>query len=503
MNIIIRVDASRQIGTGHFVRCLALADALRAQGGRSCFVCRHLPNALAEALISQGHELMWIGASASTVPSDSGGTHAEWLGVAQDEDANQTLAALGGRPCDWLVVDHYALDSVWERKLRAAVRRVLVLDDLADRNHDCDVLLDQNFYENAERRYLGKVSAGCALLLGPNYAILREEFRRARNEAQPRTGVVRNILVFLGGTDAANRTAWVVDALKQLDLRRVQVEVVIGAGHPHQDAIETACARHGFRLHIQTTRMAELMAAADLAIGAGGSASWERCCLGLPCLAISVAANQDQLIRDSARAGVLCAPSVSPTDTEELAGHIRSLMANSFLLESLSLNSLKLVDGRGVQRVLRAMGVRPVNVRPALAADAAPLFQWRNHPSIREVSRTTDLIDWPAHQIWLASTLDNPERVLLIGEVATRPVGVVRFDVTGNYAEISIYMVPGQEHRGLGPDLLLAAEEWFARSHPNVRHLGAEVLGENLPARRLFATACYHTGSTHFTKRMD
>lgn len=503
MNIFIRVDASRRIGTGHFVRCLALADALRAQGGRTCFICRHLPKALAEALISQGHELILIEASASAVPLVTGGSYADWLGVTQAEDANQTLAALAGRPCDWLVVDHYALDFLWERKLRTAAARVLVLDDLADRHHDCDVLVDQNFYENADRRYLGKVSDGCTSLLGPKYAILREEFRRVRDRAQPRTGIVRNILVFLGGTDAANHTAWVVDALKQLDLAGVQVEVVIGAGHPHQDAIGTVCARHGFRLHIQTTRMAELMAAADLAIGAGGSASWERCCLGLPCLALSIADNQDQLIRDSARAGVLFAPSVSPADTEMLARHIQSLMANPLLLESLSLNSLKLVDGRGAQRILRAMGVRPVNVRPAQAADAAQLYQWRNHPSIRRVSRTTDLIDWPAHQNWLASVLDNSERVLLIGEVATRPIGVVRFDVAGNCAEISIYMVPGQEHRGLGMDLLLAAEEWFCRSRPDVRHLAAEVLGENLPARKLFAAACYHIGSTSFTKRMD
>jgi UDP-2,4-diacetamido-2,4,6-trideoxy-beta-L-altropyranose hydrolase len=503
VNIFIRVDASRRIGSGHFVRCLALADALRARGGRTCFVCRHLPKALAEALISQGHELIRTGAGDPAMPPGPGGTYAEWLGVTQEEDANQTLAALQGRSCDWLVVDHYALDSLWERKLRTVVTRMLVLDDLADRDHDCDLLVDQNFYENADRRYIGKVSDGCSTLLGPKYAILREEFRRARDKAQPRTGVVRNILVFLGGTDAANHTAWAVDALTQLDLGGVQVEVVVGAEHPHQDAIGTMCTRHGFRLHIQTTRMAELIVAADLAIGAGGSATWERCCLGLPCLAISVADNQDRLIRDSARAGVLYAPSVSPTDTVLLAQHIRSLMTNPLLLESLSLNSLKLIDGRGVPRILRAMGVRPVNVRSAQAADAAQLFQWRNHPSIRQVSRTTDLIDWAAHQIWLASTLGNSERVLLIGEVATRPIGVVRFDVTGNYAEISIYMVPGQEHRGCGADLLLAAEEWFCRSRPDVRHLGAEVLGENLAARKLFATACYDTVSTRFTKRMD
>jgi RimJ/RimL family protein N-acetyltransferase len=249
--------------------------------------------------------------------------------------------------------------------------------------------------------------------------------------------------------------------------------------------------------------MADLMLAADLAIGGGGSATWERCCLGLPCLAISIADNQDHLIRDSARAGVLYAPSLSPTDTDALAQHIQSLMENPLLLESLSLNSLKLVDGRGVQRILRVMGALPVNVRPAQTTDGAHLFQWRNHPSIRQVSRTTDLIDWSAHQVWLASTLENSEKVLLIGEVETRPIGVVRFDVTGNRAEISIYLVPGQEHRGLGTDLLLAAEEWFCRRRPDVRHLEAEVLGDNLPARELFATACYDTVSTHFTKRMD
>jgi UDP-2,4-diacetamido-2,4,6-trideoxy-beta-L-altropyranose hydrolase len=503
VNILIRVDASRQIGTGHFVRCLALADALRTWGGRTCFICRHLPKALAETLVSQGHELIRIDSSTAVSPPGSGDTYSEWLGVAQEEDASQTLAALGGRSCDWLVVDHYALDYLWERKMRTAVRHVLVLDDLADRSHECDVLVDQNFYEDADSRYVGKVSDGCITLVGPKYAILREEFRRARREAQPRTGVVRDIFVFLGGTDAMNCTTPVVRALRQLALGAVQVDVVIGAEHPHLNEIKTLCKSDGFRLHIQTSRMAELMLAADLAIGAGGSANWERCCLGLPCLAISIADNQDRLVRDSARAGVLYAPSVSPTDADALAHHIRSLMENPLLLESHSLNSMKLVDGRGVQRILRVMGARPVNVRPARSNDAAHLFQWRNHPSIRQVSRTTDLIDWAAHQLWLASTLENLDRVLLIGEVATRPIGVVRFDVTGNCAEISIYLVPGQEQRGLGTDLLLAAEEWFRRSRPDVRHLQAEVLGENMPARKLFATACYHTVSTHFTKRMD
>jgi UDP-2,4-diacetamido-2,4,6-trideoxy-beta-L-altropyranose hydrolase len=487
VNFFFRIDASRQIGAGHFVRCLALANELQSRGARSCFVCSHLPESFAGALKARGHELIRIETSLA----------------GQEEDANRTLAAVGARRCEWLVVDHYALDIIWERRLRSMTKHLLVIDDLANRDHDCDVLVDQNYYLNAGTRYLGKVPDACNTLLGPKYALLREEFRLARSMAKPRDGLVRKILIFMGGGDEANYTAVAIDTLARLQFRQVQVDVVIGAEHFNLIEIESACANYGFSLHVQTDKMASLMIAADLAIGSGGSATWERCCLGLPCLAVSAASNQEQLLRDSAGSGALYAPAVSPNDSDGLSRHLRSLMENPSLLMSLSLNSMKLVDGRGVYRVLRAMGIIAVSVRLALKSDALNLFEWRNHPSIRRVSRNTEAIDWTMHQAWLGSVLGDSNRTLLIGEIESQPIGAVRFDMSGSSAEVSIYMVPGQEGRGLGADLLTAAEAWLRRNRPGVTRIDADVLGGNAVGRNLFSAACYDTEVTRFTKRMD
>jgi len=503
VDVIIRVDASRRIGAGHVMRCLALADALRVGGARSCFVSRHLPDSLAGVITAHGHQLVRIGMAAADEVSRSQGQYSEWLGVGQEEDARDTAAVLARQNCDWLVVDHYALDCAWERKLRVSAQRILAIDDLADRNHDCDVLVDQNFYENADQRYIGKVPDGCQTLLGPQYALLREEFGHARQHARPREGRVRRILVFLGGADAGNHTSVAIEALEQLDLGQVAVDVVIGADHPQRATLEASCKENDFTLHVQTSRMGELMMAADLAIGAGGTASWERCCLGLPTLAICAAENQEQLLRDAARAGVLYAPTISPAEPDAMARHVRALIENPTLLALISRNGLRLVDARGAQRVLRAMGIVPVTVRPVLDSDAAHLFAWRNHPAIRQVSRSTAPIEWSAHSAWLTAVLGDGAKALLIGELAGRPVGVVRFDVTGQSAEVSIYMVPGEEGRGSGVDVLLAAEQWISRHRPDVRCLDAEVLGENLASRQLFRSAGYQAVSTRLTKRMD
>jgi RimJ/RimL family protein N-acetyltransferase len=291
--------------------------------------------------------------------------------------------------------------------------------------------------------------------------------------------------------------------LRRLNVCDINVDVVIGALHPRRSEIEALCSACGFALHVQTVRMAELMLAADLAIGAGGTASWERCCLGLPCLTISVAYNQDQVVRDTALAGALYAPVELSGDPEGLARHLRTIIENPLLLAALSRNAVKLVDGRGAARVIRAMGVLGVTVRPAIAADSPQLFEWRNHPSIRQVSRSTGLIDWTTHSLWLESTLANPDRAMLIGERDGRPIGVVRFDITAAAAEVSIYLIPGFEGCGLGADLLLAAENWLARSRPDVRSLRGEVLGGNAPSHSLFVSAGYQTRSVSYSKRTN
>jgi UDP-2,4-diacetamido-2,4,6-trideoxy-beta-L-altropyranose hydrolase len=483
---------------GHLSRCVSLADALKERGEHCRFFCRQAPEPLAAMIAAHGHEFERLGDAASPAQmAERGGG----LGVTPEEDARQTAAALAGRRVDWLIVDHYALDALWERKLRASAAQIMVIDDLADRPHDCDVLLDQNLYADAHARYRDRVGPQCRLLLGPQYALLRREFSQERHHAATRSGAVRRILVSFGGADASNHTAVALEALTRLELPDVQVNVVIGCEHPRQDEIAALCKRRFFTLHVQTTRMAKLMAVADLSIGAGGSATWERCCVGLPTLAIAVADNQTRLVHDGALAGVLYAPSL-PLEADSLARHVRCLIENPLLRQSISQHGMRLVDGRGTERVLRAMAVLGVVVRPAVVADARNLFEWRNHPEIRRASHSSAPLEWDAHNLWLAAVLGDAARMLLIAERAGEPVGVVRFDVSEEVAQVSIYTVPGHEQRGTGAEVLAAAEAWLSTRRPQVRRLHAEVLGENVPSHRLFAAAGYHGRSTLYVKGM-
>lgn len=482
------------------MRCLTLADALQQRGAQTRFVSRHMPEHLRNMLAQNGHEFMPLN-STSTETISENLSHAHWLGTSQHADAQDTVQVLSDQTWDWLVVDHYALDACWESVLRQITQNILVIDDIADRRHDCDVLLDQNFYADINTRYIGKVPPHCQSLLGPRYALLREEFRQLREQVKPRTGPVKRLLLFFGGIDTANYTGRAMDALLNIGIPDLKADVVIGAHHPYREHLETKCARHGFSAHIQTSRMAELMAGADLAIGAGGSATWERCCLGLPTLAISTADNQHQQIADAAYEGLLYAPELKIELIALLSMHVSALMGNAYLRHAISEKGLQAVDGRGVARVAEILGYTEIEVRIATLDDAVQLFEWRNHPNIRAVSRNPSLIEWESHQKWLASVLIAPDRMLLIGERKGVPVGVVRFDIQGDEAEISIYLVPGNNHTGQGRALLHSAECWFISNRASVRKIRAHVLGENERSRRLFLEAGYQAESTSYSKR--
>lgn len=469
------------------MRCLSLAQALRDKGASIHFICRELDGHLGAVIRANGHELSLLPA---VEPE-----------VAWEVDAQRTEIALQrrARP-DWLVVDHYALDAHWEQRLSAFTDRILVLDDLADRPHECHALLDQNVPDQS--RYAGKVPPDCRLLTGPHYALLRADFASLRRQIHPRSGVVRRILVSFGGADESNRTMAAIEALGLVGRRDIAVDVVIGAQNPHGEIVRAACAERGFSCHVQTDRMAQLMADADLAIGAGGVSNWERCCLGLPGVVFALADNQRPLLRYAALEGLLYAPDASPDDPRALALHISACLQNPMLLEAISRKALAAVDGRGPQRVLRAMGVGAVTVRAALPTDAALMFEWRNHPLVRQMSRTDKPLDWSAHLQWLEGVQQDPRRTLLMGEAAGRPVGVVRFDVAGDDAEISIYVDPNGGGAGWGSELLMAAEQWLKQNRPEVRHLRAEVLRDNLASHRLFGGADYRREATTYSRRI-
>ena len=338
------------------MRCLTLADALKERGAQIRFICRHLPEHLRDQMSAKGFEFALLDTANYGVGLDEL-VHAHWLEVDQRKDATDSILALSDGTWDWLIVDHYGLDSRWESMLRKSAKKIFVIDDIADRQHDCDSLLDQNLYLDMESRYTDKVPNACQLMLGPHYALIRPEFRKLHEHVKPRTGKVKRVLIFLGGVDAGNFTGRAIDALSVIDLSDLHVDVVIGTQHPCREQIAAACTQRDFNCHIQTDEMAALMEAADLAIGAGGSASWERCCLGLPALVVALADNQINIANTLDFFGACIYVGTTEVASLEI---MQNAIASLFNMESkilkLSTNAYSLVDGLGVDRVCREMG---------------------------------------------------------------------------------------------------------------------------------------------------
>lgn len=502
MRILFRVDASLIIGTGHVMRCLTLAKALVANRAHCYFACREHPGNLIDFIRQQGFEVVALPIPKDQRPSEaeaevSALAHSAWLGCDWATDAAQTKVGTGGTANDWLVVDHYALDASWESAMRNVAKKIMVIDDIADRHHDCDVLLDQNYYSGMPTRYAGKVPEHCQLMLGPRYALLREDFRKLREQIKPRTGEVRRILVFFGGVDPDNYTGLAIKALARLDIEGIAVDVVIGAQHPARDEIRQMCAANGYNIHIQTSRMAALMAEADLGVGAGGSAIWERCCLGLPTLCICIAENQRIQLIDAAEAGLLYSPSSKGSVIELLCQHLKSLFENAPLLKQISRSQMKVVDGLGAERVVEQMKFSwsgfdqaTITVRRAKAADAAFVWHWRNSESTRQHFFDPSPVPLDAHIRWWEKSLSDPTRILLIGCHDKSAFGVIRFDFdTTESAVISIYIDPDMTGRRLGRGFLFAGLNWLRRNHPEVVMVLAEVIPENTASMSLFSGA--------------
>jgi UDP-2,4-diacetamido-2,4,6-trideoxy-beta-L-altropyranose hydrolase len=340
MNIVFRLDAAVAIGAGHLMRCLALADALRQGGASSVFILRCDIEALHAEVLARGHQCRLLPGSAT-----------DW-----NTDAGQTAQCLRDLPAtDCLIVDHYQLDARWERMLRPLVRRIMVIDDLADRPHDCDILLDQNLTPQLQQRYVGLVPTSCQQLLGPQFAMLRPEFLLERSRLRTRDGQVRRLAVFFGGTDPGAETLKVLTALAGLPelLAQMPCDVIIGAAHPQRQRVEEICRSNAqMQFHCQINNMAELMAAADLCIGAGGTALWERAVLGVPSLVITIADNQISASTEMALAGALLyLGSAQQLEQAHLQQVLGVALNNRWLLLSLSQRSLELVDGNGLARV--------------------------------------------------------------------------------------------------------------------------------------------------------
>jgi len=300
MNVAFRTDASLQIGTGHVMRCLTLADALRERGANCRFVCREHPGNLLSLVRDRGYQVYALPSGiASEHGSLAGG--AEWLGVSETIDVGETRAALVDEEVDWLIVDHYGVSARWEVQLRAVCRKLMVIDDLADRPHDCDLLLNQNL-GRSRKNYADLLPNHCTVLVGPRFALLGPDFALLRPYSLSRRAPkaeLQHLLITMGGVDRDDATGKVLDALDESCIfpGNSRISVIMGSQAPWIKRVRIKAAQLPWptEVMVNVRNMAEIMAGSDLAIGAAGTTSWERCCLGVPSMIFVLASNQQEI----------------------------------------------------------------------------------------------------------------------------------------------------------------------------------------------------------------
>lgn len=353
MKVVFRVDASAQMGIGHFMRCLTLAESLRERGAQIRFFCReHTGNLI--SLLGQNGILVSALPAPPITNTALGENYAAWLGVTQAEDAEQSIEALNGEKPDWLVVDHYGLDIEWEQRLRPHASKLMVIDDLANRHHDCDALLDQNLGRQAQD-YAGLVPAACQILVGPHYALLRPEFAALRDYSlqqriQPK---LKHLLVSMGGVDQPDATSQVLRALECCTLPPdCHITVVLGTNAPWLNRVQEIATSLPWAtsVMVDVTQMAQLMADSDLAIGAAGSTSWERCCLGLPTILLVTANNQKMAARHLQQTGavILLDHDWSPAQLQSILHRVVSVPLE---MQSMVIAAAEIIDGKGTLSV--------------------------------------------------------------------------------------------------------------------------------------------------------
>ena len=337
MKVVFRVDSSAQLGSGHLMRCLTLAEVLHESGAEIRFICGDLDGNL-NAFVQEKGILVTVLPRTSLVDALA--------------DAKQTILSLGSERPEWMVVDHYGLDVEWEQRLKPFVERLLVIDDHSGRSHDCNVLLDQNYSENGAEWYRGLIPTTCKMLLGPDFALLRKEFGELRGQVSRRKSMDNLLVFFTTGEDQGET----LKAMRGIEMfgQAKNVDVVVGRANKHHTTIKNMCDEMHWGYHCQIDYMPSLIARADLVVGAGGSSNWERCALGVPALVTILARNQITIAEALHSAGIVCNlgwhHALKPADYKDALNKMEM-----WLLSDMSNKALGLVDTAGAKRVVNAM----------------------------------------------------------------------------------------------------------------------------------------------------
>ena len=474
-NLVIRADAGREIGTGHVMRSLALAQAWQKHGGEIVFVLSCDLPPLSERLEREGMKTLRLRSTAGT-----------------PGDAEETARIARERGADWVVVDGYQFGAEYQKTIRDAGRSLLFIDDYGHAGHYyADIVLNQNLY--ADMSLYRHYEPYTRFLLGADYVLLRSEFldRAPRGRTVPEAA--RKILVTLGGSDPDNLTLAVINALKTPDLSTTEAKVVVGGANPHYGLLREAVEDlPRVTLISDAGTMPELMAWADAAISAGGSTCWELLFMGVPSLVIPIAKNQEPVVKKLASLKIARAVSTTVvTDPGALAKIIARFLRSRKVRSGFSRRMARYIDGKGASRVVGAMRGPRITLRKAALSDCRQVWSWINDPLVRSVSFSPEPIPLGRHRAWFSSALSDPGLVYYIAlDNHARPVGQARFQSGSGDVVISVLVAPEYRGRSLGPALIRDATEQFFRE-TGAAMVKAFIKTGNEVSRKAFTSAGY------------
>ncbi len=338
------------------MRCLNLAKHLKKSTNNISFICRDHVGNLNDLIINSGFEVLSlpINVNSNINSSDNKNTdYSNLLGVSQKQDALDTISVIGDSHSDMIIVDHYSLDIYWEKALRKYAKKIMVIDDLANRKHDCDIVLNQNFFLQNSNLYLNKTPKHCVRLLGPKFALLGNEYRLAKQKLSKHRGRVNKVLIYFGSSPDYNLITKVLEIFQNEVLKQIKLDIVIGMNTHEIESIKSFCKiRPNSETHILVPNLSELMCKSNLFIGAGGITTWERICLGLPSIIVTTGKNQEHNSKALDKKGYqqYLGDARLVTETKISNTIMRTLNSPDMLIKQSNL-CRALVDANGAERV--------------------------------------------------------------------------------------------------------------------------------------------------------
>jgi UDP-2,4-diacetamido-2,4,6-trideoxy-beta-L-altropyranose hydrolase len=473
-HLLIRADADIRMGTGHLMRCLALAQAWNDAGGTAIFLTACRLQVLNARLVAEG---VWVESLAATP-----GSHG---------DAEETHEAARRLGAAWVVLDGYHFSGGFQRSVRQGGLRVLAIDDYGHAGHyEADLVLNQNLHAHEDLYRDREPYTG--LLLGTRFALLRREFRKWHGWTREVPETARKVIVTLGGSDPDGVTLKVIEAIGQVGLAGLEAVIVVGAGNPRLGELEALAQGTASTVRVRTniTDMPELMAWADVAVAAGGTTTWERAMLGLPSLVIVLADNQKELAEASERNGI--GWNLGPhqaLSVPALADALRRLLVDAPARAAMARRGPEQIDGLGADRVLRRLWADDLRVRLVEAEDCRLIWEWANEPATRAASFSPEPIAWEQHRHWFTAKLNEPHCAFFVAlDAEQQPIGQIRFDVAGAEAVISVGLAGRFHGLGYGPLVIRSGVRELFRTRP-VERVIAFIRTENTRSLRAFIKA--------------